>query len=134
MGLEMICANPDRIVQRGDRIIYCAGALADVFQSLGGTVLMAGKPHAAIYDLSFSRAASHLERPVSRTRVLAIGDGVQTDVAGANNQGLDILFIATGINQARMLGVDRTLDISTIETFLGEYGASARYALASLAW
>jgi ribonucleotide monophosphatase NagD (HAD superfamily) len=77
-GLPMICANPDRVVQRGDKLIPCAGALADVYETLGGTVIMAGKPHAPIYALALAEAERRLGRPVDRARVLAIGDGVPT--------------------------------------------------------
>src|SRR5690606_3268614 len=96
--LELICANPDRVVQRGDKLIYCGGALADLYESLGGRVTMAGKPHGPIYDLALKEAADLLGAPVNRARVLCIGDGVVTDVLGANRQALDCLFIAQGIH------------------------------------
>ncbi|OYX91995.1 MAG: HAD family hydrolase, partial [Caulobacter sp. 35-67-4] len=72
-GLTFICANPDRVVQRGDKLIFCAGALADLYESLGGEVIMAGKPFAPIYDLAIARAAELTGKPVDRTRVLCIG-------------------------------------------------------------
>lgn len=81
--LPFVCANPDRVVQRGDRLIYCAGALADVYEAMGGEVIMAGKPYARIYELALEEVALRLDRPVDRTRVLCIGDGLVTDVAGA---------------------------------------------------
>ncbi|MBU4434777.1 MAG: TIGR01459 family HAD-type hydrolase, partial [Alphaproteobacteria bacterium] len=87
-GLTFICANPDRVVQRGDKLIFCAGALADLYESLGGAVIMAGKPFAPIYDLAIAKAAELTGKPVDRTRVLCIGDGVITDVLGAQNQDL----------------------------------------------
>src|SRR5262249_18493345 len=77
-GLEMICANPDIVVQRGDKLIYCAGALAQLYESLGGKVLMAGKPYPAIYRLALAEAESRLGRPLARERVLCIGDGLPT--------------------------------------------------------
>jgi HAD superfamily hydrolase (TIGR01459 family) len=133
-GIGMICANPDRIVQRGDRLIYCAGALADLYRELGGSVSMAGKPYAPIYDLGFARAQAILTRPVDRHRTLAIGDGVQTDLAGAGEQGLDSLFIAAGINGDLTLGASETPDIAAIERLLKEGDASARFVMAKLAW
>ena len=133
-GIEMICANPDRLVQRGDRLIYCAGALADLYRELGGSVSMAGKPYSPIYDLSFARVRDILARTADRRRVLAIGDGVQTDMAGANEQGLDALFIATGVNGHLMYGANKTPDIVAIERLLNDGGASARFAMADLAW
>ena len=96
--LELICANPDRVVQRGDQIIYCGGALADVYEDLGGRVIMAGKPFGPIYELAIEEAEALLGRPVDRSRVLCIGDGVVTDVLGANAQGLDCLVVAQGIH------------------------------------
>ncbi|MDP3300020.1 MAG: TIGR01459 family HAD-type hydrolase, partial [Phenylobacterium sp.] len=91
-GLEMVCANPDIVVQRGDRLIYCGGALAQLYETLGGKVVMAGKPHAPIYELCVAEAERLTGGPVARSRMLCIGDGVATDVKGANAQGLDVLF------------------------------------------
>jgi HAD superfamily hydrolase (TIGR01459 family) len=133
-GIEMICANPDRIVQRGDRIIYCAGALADVFKELGGSVCMAGKPHSPIYELSFAKAQTIFSQPLDRNRVLAIGDGVQTDLAGANQQELDALFIAAGINGDLMLGPSKALDMTSIDRLLSGASVSARFVMPNLAW
>jgi len=82
----MICANPDIVVQRGDKLIYCGGALAQLYAQLGGEVFMAGKPHAPIYDLCLTEAERLLNRPVDRRRVLCIGDGLATDIKGANDQ------------------------------------------------
>jgi len=84
----MVCANPDLVVQRGDRLIYCGGALAQLYQSLGGKVVMAGKPFAAIYDLSLAKAGDALGHAPDRRRVLVIGDAAATDVAGAQAQDL----------------------------------------------
>jgi HAD superfamily hydrolase (TIGR01459 family) len=132
-GLEMICANPDRVVQRGDRLIYCAGALADLYAELGGQVSMAGKPHPPIYDLSFASARASFARPVDRRRVLAVGDGVLTDLVGANRQELDVLFVAAGINGDLMVG-GKSPDMGTIDALLSAGAASARYVMADLAW
>ena len=90
--LEMICANPDVVVQRGDRMIPCGGALARLYDELGGRTVMAGKPHAPIYERCLAVAGELTGRAVDRGRVLAIGDGVATDIAGANAQSLDVLF------------------------------------------
>lgn len=133
-GIEMICANPDRIVQRGDRLVYCAGALADLYVELGGNVSMAGKPYGPIYDLSFAKARAILGRPVDRSRVLAVGDGVQTDLAGAEAQGLDALFIAAGINRGLMVRATEVPDNGAINRLLSDGAASARFVMADLAW
>ena len=133
-GLEMVCANPDRVVQRGDRLVYCAGALADLYNELGGKVLMAGKPYGPIYDLGFAKAHDSLGRPVARDRVLAIGDGIQTDLAGADAQGLDALFIAAGINGALTLRASQTPDLGDVDRLLSDGAASARFVMANLVW
>jgi HAD superfamily hydrolase (TIGR01459 family) len=132
--IEMICANPDRVVQRGNRLVYCAGALADIYNDLGGRVSMAGKPYPPIYDLGFAKTRAILAGTIDRHRVLAIGDGVQTDVTGANDQGLDVLFVAGGINGDVVFGANETPDIGAIERLLREGGGSARFAMANLAW
>lgn len=96
--LEMICANPDKVVQKGDRLIPCAGALAERYEALGGRVRMAGKPFSPIYDEALRLAAGVRAHPLSRGDVLAIGDGLQTDARGARNNNLALLFISGGIH------------------------------------
>ena len=132
--LEMICANPDRVVQRGDKLIYCGGALADLYETLGGRVTMAGKPFSPIYDLALKEAAALLGRPVDRSRVLCIGDGVVTDVLGANRQALDCLFIAQGIHGDAARGPDGRLDPARAADLLRQETAYARYAALDLTW
>jgi HAD superfamily hydrolase (TIGR01459 family) len=132
-GLEMICANPDIVVQRGDKLIYCGGALAQLYEALDGRVVMAGKPHAPIYDLALEKAAARLGRPVDRKRVLCIGDGLGTDVRGANAQALDVLFIANGIHGKETVR-DGVLDPSVVEHLLGIEGLTATWAMPDLVW
>ncbi len=99
-GLPLICANPDLIVRHGDDILPCAGALAAIYERHGGEVVMAGKPHAAIYAEALRKAARARggTRP-RRESVLAIGDGIGTDMRGAAREGLTALFIAGGISE-----------------------------------
>jgi HAD superfamily hydrolase (TIGR01459 family) len=132
--LTMICANPDRVVQRGERLIYCGGALADLYAGLGGRVIMAGKPFAPIYDLALAAAAARLETPLDRRRVLCVGDGLATDVRGAVDQGLDCLFIAAGIHRNEVSGADGQLNAHLAAQRLGAEGLAARYLMAELAW
>lgn len=132
--LEMICANPDRVVQRGDRLIYCGGALADLYESLGGRVTMAGKPFGPIYDLAVDAAEALRGGPVDRSRILCIGDGVVTDVMGANRQGLDCLFIAQGIHGDQARGPDGALDPARAFDLLKAETTYARYAALDLGW
>src|SRR3984957_19654086 len=92
-GMVMICANPDIVIHRGDTLVYCAGALARRYEELGGTVIYAGKPHAPIYERALALAEQIRGAPIERPRVLAIGDGMRTDIAGAARAGLDVLFV-----------------------------------------
>jgi HAD superfamily hydrolase (TIGR01459 family) len=132
--LELICANPDIVVQKGDKLIYCAGALAQLYESLGGRVTMAGKPYPAIYELSLAKAAESLGGPVDRARVLCIGDGLPTDIRGANARGLDVLFVANGIHGAETVGPDGGLNMPIVADLLHQDGLSATYAIADLVW
>jgi HAD superfamily hydrolase (TIGR01459 family) len=96
--LDMICANPDLVVERGDQMIYCAGALAQAYEQMGGRSLYAGKPHPPIYAEA-QRAADQLcGQAIDKTRILAIGDAFMTDVAGASGYGVDCLLVARGIH------------------------------------
>jgi HAD superfamily hydrolase (TIGR01459 family) len=132
-GLELICANPDIVVQRGDKLIYCGGALAKLYESLGGRVTMAGKPYPAIYQLSLAKAEEALGAPVDLARVLCIGDGLPTDIRGANARGLDVLFVASGIHGGETIGPDG-LNLAAVEDLMRQDGLTATYAIADLVW
>lgn len=133
-GLTFICANPDRVVQRGDKLIFCAGALADLYESLGGEVIMAGKPFAPIYDLALAEAEKLTGKPVDRSRVLCIGDGVITDVLGAENQQLACLFIAKGIHGEKAIGPDGLLNPEAVLALLAADKTGATHAVGDLVW
>lgn len=109
-GLPMICANPDRMVERGKQLIYCAGALAERYTAEGGCVIYAGKPYAPIYALAFEAANRLAGKEIATDEVLAIGDGIVTDMEGAAGVGLDAVFIASGLhlNNSRGGGLDRS--------------------------
>jgi HAD superfamily hydrolase (TIGR01459 family) len=132
LHLQMICGNPDKIVQRGDRLVYCGGALAELYETLGGTVIMAGKPHAPIYREALARAAELENGPVDPARVLAIGDSVATDIAGANAQGLDALFVVGGIHGGETRDAGGGLDAVAAQRLLAASGAHATYAMDAL--
>ena len=100
--LPMICANPDRVVEHGDKIIYCGGALGDLYAAMGGMVLMAGKPYQPIYEEAFRLAELAAGRPIDKSRVLAIGDSVRTDATGAAQFGVDLLFVTGSIHAAEL--------------------------------
>jgi len=96
--LPMVCANPDLTVERGARIIPCAGALAVAYEALGGSVSYAGKPYLPIYEMAFAEIERLKSKPVPREHILAIGDGIRTDIRGAAAAGLDSVFIASGVH------------------------------------
>ena len=134
-GLVMVCANPDRVVQRGSRTIFCAGALADVYVEFGGEVVMAGKPYEPIYQRAYAEAARLVGHEVARTRLLAIGDGLRTDVEGANGQGVDVLFTAaSGVHAAEVMSPDGVLSLDRTAALLDTVDARATYVMAELAW
>ncbi|HVY87135.1 MAG TPA: TIGR01459 family HAD-type hydrolase [Caulobacterales bacterium] len=130
--LELLCANPDIVVRVGDRLIWCAGAIAREYQALGGRVIMAGKPFAPIYQLAFRELESLTGARIPKARVLAIGDGIGTDVRGANDQGIDCVFIASGMH-GEALSTNGALDPEKVETALASESVSARYVMRELA-
>ncbi len=99
-GMTMICANPDIVIHRGDTLIYCAGALARRYEELGGSVVYAGKPYTPIYDRALALAEQIRAAPIAKSRVLAIGDGMRTDIIGGVRAGLDVLFVTGGIHRS----------------------------------
>jgi HAD superfamily hydrolase (TIGR01459 family) len=99
-GMTMICANPDIVIHRGETLIYCAGALARRYEELGGPVLYAGKPHAPIYEQALALAERARSGPIEKPGVLAIGDGMKTDIAGAARASLDSLLVTGGIHRS----------------------------------
>src|SRR5271154_4586298 len=116
--LTLVCANPDIVVERGDRLVYCAGAVAELYRELGGEVIFYGKPHRPIYERAMQLAAEHLGRPTELSRVLAIGDSVRTDLAGAHGFGIDCLFVTRGIHAEDFEGVDQ-LDPASVKELFG---------------
>ena len=116
--LTLICANPDIVVERGDRLVYCAGAIAELYRELGGEVIFYGKPHRPIYDRAMALAAEHRGRAVELDRVLAIGDSVRTDLAGAHGFGINCVFVTRGIHAEEFEGVDQ-LDPASVKELFG---------------
>ena len=116
--LPLVCANPDIVVERGDRLIYCAGAIAELYRELGGEVIFYGKPHRPIYERAMALAAERRGRPTSLDRVLAIGDSVRTDLTGALGFGIDCLFLTRGIHSEEFEGIDQ-LDPTSVKELFG---------------
>src|ERR1043165_5871776 len=132
-NLFLLCGNPDLVVERGDKLIYCAGALADLYAPLGGDVLYAGKPHRPISDLALEAVARARGKPVDKTRVLAIGDSIRTDLTGAASYGLDCLFVTAGIH-AEELGGRETPDPAVLAKMFAGAGIAPKAVTRSLAW
>lgn len=131
--LFMICANPDVVVEQGDKLIYCAGAIADLYADRGGEVLYAGKPYRPIYDQALAAACKARGADVPLDRVLAIGDSIRTDLRGASNLGIDCLFVTSGIH-AEELGEREKPDMSTLGRMFSEAGLKAKAVTRRLAW
>lgn len=123
--VPMICANPDLVVERGHRLIPCAGAVAALFEKLGGDTRIAGKPHKPIYAAALAEAEAH-RGAVDRSRVLAIGDGMPTDVRGAISEGLELLYISAGIHGRDYMDGGRTNE-TALHTFLANHQARPRW-------
>jgi HAD superfamily hydrolase (TIGR01459 family) len=131
--LLMLCANPDLVVERGHELIYCAGAVANLYQSMGGEVLYAGKPYRPIYEQALRRAAELRGDEVPPERVLAIGDAVRTDLAGAAAFGIDCLFVAAGIHAAE-LGGRESVDSQALTAIFAEAGVLPKAVTHRLMW
>ena len=115
-GLKLLCANPDIVVDRGDTREWCAGALAQLYTEMGGESLYFGKPHPPVYDLARRRLAE-LGTDIPDNRILAIGDGIGTDIKGALGEDLDSLFITGGLAQSETK-TDRQPDPDALDAFL----------------
>lgn len=124
-GLPMLCANPDKQVRVGGKLYWCAGALADVYEDLGGKVIYPGKPYSPIYHLALERVA---QMGAPAKNVLCIGDSPATDVRGARTHGFHSLYVGTGLKQH---GADFETEVTDL---LADYGEEATYAMTGLRW
>jgi HAD superfamily hydrolase (TIGR01459 family) len=129
-SLTLVCANPDIVVERGDRLIYCAGAVAELYLELGGEVIFYGKPHRPIYERAVALASERRGHAVELNRVLAIGDSVRTDLAGAQGFGIDCLFVTRGIHSEEFAGIEQLDPASVRELF----GHPPRTLMRKLKW
>ena len=133
-SLFMVCANPDIVVERGDTLVYCAGALADAYAALGGEVLYCGKPHAPIYQVALAAAqAARGGAAVPVSRVLAIGDSVRTDLTGAAALGVASLFVTSGIH-AEEYGNRETPDLDALNAAFAAAGVAPIAVMRGLNW
>ena len=129
-GLKLLCANPDIVVDRGEVREWCAGALAALYTEMGGESLYCGKPHAPIYDLARRRLAA-LEVDIPDNRILAIGDGILTDVKGAMDEGIDSLFITGGLAAAETATTEQP-DEAKLRAYLDREASAPTYAIGFL--
>ena len=130
MGLKMLCANPDIVVDRGEVREWCAGALAALYEDMGGEALYFGKPHPPVYDLARRRLARI--RPVDDSRILCIGDGILTDIRGGIGEGLDTLFVTGGLAAAEMGPDVENPDPDRLAAFLAQAQLSPTAAIGRL--
>lgn len=133
-SLTLICANPDIVVERGDRLVWCAGALAAIYDEIGGKTIYAGKPHSQIYEIALKRAAKLRGKEIGRKRVLAVGDGLRTDILGAVRNGFDSLFIARGIHAADLAGEDGAHDSTKLLKAFADVGATPTGVMREFIW
>lgn len=125
LKLPLVCANPDVQAKRGDKLIYCGGALAQKYEDMGGETIYAGKPHKAIYRLSRAWLKEISGYDIDPSRILAIGDNIQTDLLGAQNENYDCLFVASGVHDG---------NAEQVTELLGQHGIFVKYMLSSLHW
>ena len=130
LGLSMLCANPDIIVDLGDKRLYCAGALAQLYEEMGGTTLYFGKPHPPIYDLARRRLDA--DGGLSDPRILCIGDGISTDIQGGMGEGLDTLFITGGLEADRFGPDVEQPDQALLDGWLATKSLSPTFAMGRL--
>lgn len=132
--LTLYCANPDLVVQRGDQLVYCAGALAQVYEQQGGTVVYLGKPHLPVYDFVERRLTEVARAAVPRAKWLAVGDGLKTDILGAKRAGIDALLITGGVDEPELSDASGAPDPSKIAAVLAAQSLSAVAAMRRLVW
>jgi HAD superfamily hydrolase (TIGR01459 family) len=132
-GLPMICANPDVVVERGEHLVYCAGAIADLYVASGGEVVFAGKPYRPIYEQALAAARARRSGTVDERRVLAIGDSVRTDLKGAAAFGIDCLFVTAGIHAEELGGRDNP-DATALRDIFAAAGLYPKAVTRKLAW
>ena len=129
-GLKLLCANPDVVVDRGERREWCAGAVAQLYTEMGGESLYFGKPHPPIYDLARRRLAK-LDQNITDRAILAIGDGIQTDIRGAMGEEIDSLFISGGLARTETR-TEGQPDADALTTYLKTEKAAPTFTIGHL--
>jgi HAD superfamily hydrolase (TIGR01459 family) len=131
--LPMVCANPDVVVERGETLVYCAGAIADAYAAAGGSVLYAGKPYRPIYEQALAVAQRARGRATDPARLLAIGDSVRTDLQGAAAFGIDCLFVTGGIHAEELGSRDRP-NAAALGDIFAAAGLAPKAVMQRLVW
>ncbi len=129
----MVCGNPDVVVERGEKLVYCAGAVADLYLAMGGDVLYAGKPYRPIYDMALAKAEAAIGRGIAKNRILALGDSMRTDLAGARKLGVDFLFVTSGIHEEE-LGGHEQFDAKALKTVFATADDMPKAIMRHLIW
>lgn len=129
----MVCGNPDVVVERGDKLVYCAGSVADLYATMGGEVLYAGKPYRPIYEMALAKAEAASGRTVALNRVLAVGDSVRTDLKGARTAGVDFMFVTSGIHAEEVGGRERP-DTGGLKSVFAAAGDVPKAVMRELVW
>ena len=131
--LPFVCANPDLVVDVGGKHYVCAGAIADLYQHMGGQVFWAGKPHPSAYSAALDVAQRLRGEEITPGRILAIGDALRTDLKAAQGAGVDALFIAGGIHRHDTMNGDM-IDPAKLEALFAGTGVPAMGAMGYLKW
>ncbi|MDH3667427.1 MAG: TIGR01459 family HAD-type hydrolase [Paracoccaceae bacterium] len=131
-ALPVLCANPDLIVDRGEQRLFCAGALALAYEQAGGEVIWFGKPHGPTYEQTFGLLAEIAGEDIPKAQVLAIGDGIQTDVKGGLDYGLDVLFITGGLATGELGPDPERPEAALLEAYLAAHASTPRFAIGRL--
>ncbi|MES0869301.1 TIGR01459 family HAD-type hydrolase [Pseudovibrio sp. SCP19] len=129
LDLTLICANPDIVAEQGDKLVWCGGALAKLYEDMGGRVVITGKPFHPIYDMARAELNAHVGKPIETHEILAIGDGLPTDIKGANAQGISALFLTDGIHAADLEG-----NSEAVVKMLEAEGLRAHNFMGRLSW
>ncbi len=129
-GLPMICANPDLVVHRGGREVPCAGVIGAAYEAMGGAVIYPGKPYAPVYDMALVRLADLRGAAVDKAQILAVGDAIRTDIAGAARFGLPSLLVMGGIHAGEMSVADE----AGLTAWLARQEAVPQFVMAEFAW
>ncbi len=130
-GLKLLCANPDIVVDRGETREWCAGALAQLYTEMGGESLYFGKPHPPIYDLARRRLAE-LGREVGSNGILAVGDGIHTDISGAMGEDINSLFITGGLAASETRTTTAQPDPAALRAYLEQTKVTPTFSIGFL--